>query len=455
MSVDVLPDESDIEFEGNDEDEKAPATQVPRGYTINTKVADPDIESLYRRWKDGKLILQPFFQRQFVWDRTKASRLIESVLLAVPLPSIYLAQEPEGCASVVDGQQRLTSFFAYLDDRFPDDPHSSHFRLTGLKVRDDLNGKNFRDLEDGLQEAIRTYSIRAVTVQRDSDAELKFEIFERLNTGSIPLNDMELRNCVYYGPYMELLKKLADDGDFKRLVGFKGPNTRMRDVELVLRFAAFFHASYLNYQSPMKRFLNEDMRRYRNISDEDAEKLRRGFKNAVQIVKSLFGDRAFHRLYPGSATNPDGSWETKKFNASLYDVLMGIFARVDKHRVFAALDAVREGLLDLMTTNQDFIEAILLSTSSQKMVTRRFGIAHQRVEDILADHPQQPRCFSYQLKQELFDKNPTCAICGQRIQQIDDAAVDHIEQYWRGGQTIPENARLAHRYCNMARSRHD
>ncbi len=129
--------------------------------------------------------------------------------------------------------------------------------------------------------------------------------------------------------------------------------------------------------------------------------------------------------------------------------------RADKNRVYVALDAVREGLLDLMTTNQDFIDAILLSTSAQKMVVRRFDLVRMRVDETLQPHSQQTRCFSLQLKQELFDEDPTCALCGQRIQQIDDAAVDHITQYWRGGQTIPENARLAHRYCNMARPRND
>jgi len=276
-----------------------------------------------------------------------------------------------------------------------------------------------------------------------------------LNTGSVPLNEMELRNCVFYGPYMDLLKELADEDDFKQLVGFKGSDTRMRNIELVLRFAAFYHASYLKYQSPMKKFLNDDMLRYREISNTDANKLRQVFKRAVKVVKSLFGANAFHRLYRGDATNPDGVWETKKFNASLYDVLMGVFAERDENQVYAALDAVREGLLDLMTTNQDFVEAILLSTSAQKMIRRRFDLASHCVDATLSAYPQQTRLFTAQFKQQLFDANPTCEICHQRIQQIDDAAVDHIEQYWRGGQTIPENARLAHRYCNMARPRND
>lgn len=134
---------------------------------------------------------------------------------------------------------------------------------------------------------------------------------------------------------------------------------------------------------------------------------------------------------------------------------MGVFYDKDKNQVYAALDSIREGLIDLMTTNQDFIDAITLGTSEVDRVRKRFDLTRMLIDDILRNYRQQPRCFSLQLKQELYDTNPTCTICSQKIQDINDAAVDHIDQYWRGGQTIPENARLTHRYCNMARSRND
>jgi hypothetical protein len=121
------------------------------------------------------------------------------------------------------------------------------------------------------------------------------------------------------------------------------------------------------------------------------------------------------------------------------------------------LDVVKkmEAIVDLMATNRQFNDAIQLSTSSIDNVKLRFDIMRQTVEGVLRDHVIQPRCSSRELKQELFDKSPACQICHQTIQQLDDAAVDHIEQYWRGGKTILENARLAHRYCNGARPRHD
>ncbi|MCC6414363.1 MAG: HNH endonuclease [Opitutaceae bacterium] len=283
---------------------------------------------------------------------------------------------------------------------------------------------------------------------------MKFEIFERLNTGSEPLNDMELRNCVFRGPYNELIKALATEPDFRALLGIRASDKRMRDVELVLRFAAFYHATYLKYTSPMKRFFNHDMEHHQNLSEVEAEAIRAAFKNALQNIRSLLGaQHAFKRYYPGDARNPSGHWEPKKFNASLYDVLMGVFWDKDRNQVMAALDSLREGWIDLMANSTDFREAIERSTSSQEMVKRRFDLTRSLVEGILREHRVQPRCFSRQLKEQLFAANPTCKICGQAISEVDDSAVDHIEQYWRGGQTIPENARLTHRYCNYARPR--
>jgi hypothetical protein len=442
-----------IQMEGEESDESPDLSKTTKEREILTKAGDPEVCALHDRYKRGKLILQPDFQRQFVWDRKKSSRLIESILLSVPLPIIYLSEQPDGKEYVIDGQQRLTSLFAFIDGKFP---AGDEFKLTGLNPYKELNKRAFSELTEELQDKILHYTLRSVTLLKQSNSDLKFEIFERLNTGSEPLNDQELRNCVYRGPYNRLLKDLASDLDFRDLLGLKAGDRRMKDVELVLRFAAFFHATYLKYQPPMKRFFNNDMEKYQYLTDSDASLLRAAFKNSVQIIKSLFGnERAFKRFYAGDQSNPVGRWEPKKFNASLYDILMGVFHDKDKNQVYAALDSLREGIIDLMATNRDFNDAIELGTSAIDSVKRRFDLMREVVEGVLKDHKIQPRCFSQALKQELFDHNPTCGLCNQTIQQVDDAAVDHIEQYWRGGKTIPENARLAHRYCNCARPRAD
>lgn len=135
--------------------------------------------------------------------------------------------------------------------------------------------------------------------------------------------------------------------------------------------------------------------------------------------------------------------------------MMGVFCTRDKNQVYGVLDAIREGLIDLMTTNQVFIDSITLGTSEGDRVANRFDLVRQLVDDLLQGHRPQPRCFTYQLKEALYNENSTCAICDQKINHMDDEAVDHIEQYWKGGQTIPENARLTHRFCNLSRPRND
>jgi len=445
-------EENGIQFEEESEEDAQPITVDKDKRSILTQSSDPEITSLYDKWKRGRLILQPDFQRRFVWDRKKSSKLIESALISVPLPIFYLAEGKDGKEYVIDGQQRLTSFFSFIDGKFPS---GEDFRLLGMKVFPELNRKRYAELDEATQEAILYYNIRTITILKESDPALKFEIFERLNTGSVPLNDMELRNCVSRGPYMNLLRDLSSDPDFRWILKLNEPDKRMKDIELVLRFAAFYHSTYLKYKPSIRQFLNNDMETYQSISEKDANDLRAVFKNSVQIVKSVFGENAFKRYHVGTKDDINGSWERNKFNYSLYDAWMGVFTNYDKNRVYAALDPIRESLIDLMASNEEFIDSILIGTSQTKKVQKRFDLARQTVDDVLNNYKPQSRCFSLELKEELFNENPTCAICGQRIHHIDDASVDHIEQYWRGGKTIPENARLTHRYCNLARSKYD
>jgi uncharacterized protein with ParB-like and HNH nuclease domain len=190
---------------------------------IYTEKGDPEIEGLFGKWKKQKLDIQPEFQRHFVWDKAKSSRLIESALLGIPLPVVYLSEEPDGKIYVIDGQQRLTSFFAYIDGVFPD---GSDFKLSGLKVLKDLNRKKFSDLDENTQDAVRGTVIRTITFKKESDPNLKFEIFERLNTGSVPLNTQELRNCIYRGKFNRLIKEMASNKEYLELLNISGPDQK-------------------------------------------------------------------------------------------------------------------------------------------------------------------------------------------------------------------------------------
>lgn len=425
--------------------------KLPNAQRIVTKAADREVSSLYEKHQRGRLRLNPEYQRKFVWDQKQASRLIESILLGVPLPMIYLAEQPDGKEEVIDGQQRLTSIFFFLDGRFAT---QASFKLIG--VNKDLNGKSFKDLDEESQDRIRGFSIRTVTFTRESDIDLKYMIFERLNSGSVKLNHQELRNCTCWGPYNDLLKEMAIENDFGKLLGFDEDtgDRKMRDVELALRFSAFFHIGYRGYKAPMKNFLNRDMERYRYIDQHDANDLKASFRNSLSLVKSMLGDKAFRRFIRGRGEDyRDGKWEVQKYNVALYDVLMGCFARRTKPEIVPHLDALREALIDLMTNEEEFLNSIDRYTDGTRQVMYRYSRWEDTIEKIIGLPHKEPRCFSAKLKQEMFSKDPSCLLCGQQIQTIDDAALDHIHQYWLGGKTIPENARLSHRYCNSARPR--
>jgi hypothetical protein len=358
----------------------------------------------------------------------------------------YLAESKDGSEEVIDGQQRLRAFFQFIDNQYS---------LIGLKALPVLNSKRFQDLDKVTKKMIEGYSVRTLTFKKESDENLRFEIFERLNTGAVPLNDQELRNCIYRGRYNDLLFELSANPEYMTLMGLKGPEKRMRDVEYVLRFAAFYHATYLKYKPSMAQFLSQDMNAYQKITDKDANKLRSAFKNSIFLIRSLLGDNAFKRYYRGDEKSSDGYWALKKFNASLFDILMWGFADKDKNQVMANLDAIREAWIALMTDDPDFIESIERSTSSIKSVTYRFDAWRKTLDQVLRTNPKQPRFFTRAVKLRLYDRDSTCALCHQTIADVDDAAVDHVQQYWLGGKTELENARLTHRYCNWARSKFD
>ena len=180
-----------------------------------------------KTWKEkGKLITNPEYQRDYVYNVEQASKLIESALMCIPLPTIYLCEEDDGRYSVIDGQQRIESFIRFM---------RGDFALKKLTVRSDLNGKKYSELNEEDQTTIDDTSLRTIIIRKES-AEAKFDIFERLNRGAIQLKEQELRNCVYRGPYNSMINELAEDKRVKEM--FINQNKRMAYQEYILRFFA-------------------------------------------------------------------------------------------------------------------------------------------------------------------------------------------------------------------------
>jgi Protein of unknown function DUF262/HNH endonuclease len=446
----VVESESGIlqyETLGDSEDD-APLEIAADRRRVRTDKLDVPVEMLYQWVKKGKLDLQPSFQRYFVWNNVKASRLVESLILEIPIPVIYMAEEPDGGFSVVDGQQRLTSICAYIDGKFHD---GREFRLSSLQVVPELIGKRFQDLDSPMQEAINNASLRLIVIKADSQSDVKFEVFERLNLGAEKLNDQELRNSMYRGSYNDLLEQLTHNKYLRLVLGTDGPDKRMTDRQLILRFFAMWRSTHIKYKSPMKRFLNQEMERHRNPSKNDLGEMKKVFEKSIEMAFTVFGTHAFRRFHAGTEEHADGYWETNKLNVALWDTLLYSFSFHEKSHVIPVADTIHEEFLELLTTDQTFEDFVTSTTDKPERIRYRADVWRKRLERLVSGHDQGGRFFSYELKKSLFDKNPTCGICGQQIRHIDDAAVDHVEHYWKGGKTVPENARLTHRYCNCVR----
>jgi len=222
-------DENDENLELDSEPYKIPLGERK----VYTQASDPPIKDLCDRLNKGKLESQSDFQRNYVWEKKAElrSKLIESVLLKVPIPVIYTAELDSGNEVVVDGQQRLRTLLDFCK--------KDGFKLSKLKILEDLNGKGYSELPEQLQDAIDSYPLRVIRIEKESHPDIKFDIFERLNRGSVKLNDQELRNCIYRGNFNELLKKLVQNKDFLSIQNLSEPEKRMKDIERILRFFCF------------------------------------------------------------------------------------------------------------------------------------------------------------------------------------------------------------------------
>lgn len=396
---------------------------------------------------DGELVLQPTYQRNFVATDLIASKLIESILLDVPIPVVYLAEEQDGSYSVIDGQQRLTSFLSFLEGKFPD---NRPFKLSGLKVLPEINRRFFNDLDSELQKKIRSTTIHSIIIKKESNPDIKFEIFERLNTGSTKLNEDEIRNTVYRGKYIDLLAELSENQGFHVLVRKDNFKKRMIYRGMILRFFALSEKSYLNYKSSMKQFSNKELRDNKDLSPSKEKEYKTRFEHCLDLVKVVFGEMAFRRYMPGD--NGDaGKWGETQINMALYDLQMVGFVNYSKNDVLAKADLIREGLLDLMINNQQFRELLIWQTSDTDKLKKRFRIYMDMLETIIGDPSYSYRNFSLSVKQDMFNANPFCAISGQKILAIEDSEVDHIIPYSKGGKTEINNAQLVLRYFNRAK----
>ena len=449
--IDKLIEDREKDFESVSEQQEL---ELPDSESrkIVWQAKDFSIREFVSMLNDGDLDLQPEYQRKYVATKIIASKLIESILMDVPIPVIYLAEEQDGTYSVIDGQQRLTSFLSFISGKYP---NGEVFKLTGLKVLKELNRKSFSGLKNEEKSKIRKTTLHTIVIKKESNEDVKFAIFERLNTGSIKLNEDEIRNTVYRGNYINLLRELEENELFHNVVQKENFKKRMFYRGMILRFLALSEKSYLNYQPSMMQFCNKELRDNRNLTDEKSEEYRKRFLHCIDLVKVVFGETAFRRYAPANKEKEKGNWIATRINMALFDIQMCGFTNFTKNEVLSKADFIREAILDLMINNQEFIDSILIQTSNKEVLKKRFRIWLEKLDEIIGDNNYHQRVFPYTIKLELFNKNPFCAISNQRILAIEDAEVDHINPYSKGGKTTIDNAQLVLRYFNRAKSNNE
>lgn len=401
--------------------------------TVFTDKKDFTLSNIKEMFDDGEIITDPDYQRDFVYTQKQSSKLIESMLIGIPIPTVYLCQEADGTWSVIDGQQRITSFVYFLKNEFP---------LKGLTELKELNGLYFKDMEKPLQRRLKQSSLGAICILKESQ-NLKYEIFARLNQGAVSLKPQELRNCIYRGSCNKMLIELANNKYLPVL--FKDENKRMQYQERVLRFFAL--RNFTEYKSSMLKTMNDYMIVHQNDDSEKIEKSKALFNRTIDIIKQVLGETAF------LAINREDGKVIEKFSGSVYDSIIIPFSFFGNHDLMAHADEIRNAIINLKQYDDEYRENTYAATGSKNRVIGRIVKVYNLLKDIVGNYGNnESRIFQDNIKKELFYDGYICSYCGNEILSIDDAEVDHIIPYSQGGRTDLSNAQLLHRHCNREKS---
>jgi transcriptional regulator with XRE-family HTH domain len=328
------------------------------------------VTEVVKRINANRYDLNPEFQRDFVWPVEKQSRLIESCIMRIPLPVLYVAEAPDGRIIVVDGLQRLTTFKRFL---------GNEFKLTFSESEDakphPLQGIDYKHLDLKLQERVEDTQLTLYILDPKAPERAKLDIFDRVNSGE-PLSRQQMRNCLYNGPATIWLKERANSSIFNKATGNSLDSKRMRDREAINRFCAFSIVGWREYKSgDMDRFLAEALEKVNRMSESDRDRLTESFNRAMSFNFELFGRHAFRK-----SLAYDEHANRSVLNIALFDVCSVVLPRL-LDRNPPNLDAVRSVTIQILD-NPEFVHAITYSTNSRKQVEKRFSLLERMVEEV-------------------------------------------------------------------------
>lgn len=331
-------------------------------YAITSYGADYPVDSLVSRLNSKKILI-PKFQRQYVWKLNQASRFIESLILELPVPGIFLSKDPDSAnLLVIDGQQRLRTIQYFVNGLFVND---RKFKLKGVQPQ--FENLAFEDLKEEVKTALNDYVIHATVIRQDepsNDQSSIYHIFERLNTGGTPLQPQEIRACIFFGEFNELLTELNENESFRNVYGKR--NSRLKDQELILRFFALYY-DHENYEKPLKGFLNSFMGENRHLTNRTPAELRSKFENTIKVIDEAIGKKAFR---------PERAIVT-----ALYDsVMVAVAKRLDSGSI-NDLTAFKKAY-DALVGNERIQVLLKGGTSDESNVAERIKLAIEAFKNL-------------------------------------------------------------------------
>ncbi len=331
--------------------------------TLLIRTEPRTVHDVLRRIEKGAFVMNPDFQRDFIWSEDKQSKLIESVLMRIPLPVFYLAEDEKGRMVVVDGLQRLSTFQRFVNNKLHLD----------LPYQKGLNKKRFTDLSPKLQNRVEDCSLILYIIDAKVPEKTRLDIFERVNSG-VPLSRQQMRNCIYMGHATRFLKEEATTPLFLQATGGSLTPANMRDRECVNRFCAFQLLSLEQYKGDMDDFLAKCLKEMNMLLPDEREKLSNQFRTGLKNNLIVFDRHAFRKSIIGRQ-------ERSVFNASLWDVMSTGLSRYPEHIVEARSETLRAAFLSLLA-DKEFDNAITLGTSQVKKVEHRFSVTNKMLQEV-------------------------------------------------------------------------
>ena len=327
------------------------------------------VHDVLRRIEQEQYVMNPDFQRDFIWAEDKQSKLIESVIMRIPLPVFYMAEDNDGRTIVVDGLQRLSTFQRFVENKLK----------LRLLDREELHGKQFSELPPKFQNRIEDCNLIFYIIDSKAPERARLDIFERVN-GGVPLTRQQMRNCLFMGPATKFLREEAQTEVFLETTDRSLNQKAMRDREFVNRFCAFRVLNLDQYRGNMDDFLAECLSCMNKMREPELRELSVAFRRGLDNNFSLFGRHAFRKSIG------DGlGYRRSMINASFWDVMSTGLSFYAESDVQAHTESLR-GKIRQLLKNEEFEQAITYATGGTKQVKCRFRMAQETFEEILGAH---------------------------------------------------------------------